>query len=196
MPSSKDDFKEWFIESMVPLHSNGNAGFIFALVAFPLLERYLRNKSSCPEGEQLKPPFFTELGQMFSEISGKENDFWDCYRNGLLHQVTFPKAKLKKGIWVNLPPAGLSGHDRRPIYFNQTFGAFFLNPLEFFTHVTKTICDNFGTYEQAESATQYPLPAISNPSTVQPGTTPTITGLPLSSGSYNLPPPSPPPPEE
>ena len=79
---------------MVPLRSDGNAGFIFALVAFPLLERYIRNKSSCPEGEKLKPQFFAELGQMFSEILGKENAFWDCYRNGLLHQVTFPKAKL------------------------------------------------------------------------------------------------------
>lgn len=178
---------------MVPLRSDGNAGFIFALVAFPLLERYLRNKSSCPEGEPLKPQFFTELGQMFSEILGKENDFWDCYRNGLLHQVTFPKAKLKKGIWVNLPPAGLSGHDPKPIYFHQTLGAFFLNPLEFFTHVTKTILSDFGTYEQVNPVTQYSLPTIISPSTAQAGTTPTVAGLPLSSGTYNL--PSPPPPK-
>jgi hypothetical protein len=190
MPSSKDDFEKWFITSMAPLRRDGNAGFIFALVAFPLLERYLRNKSSCPEGEPLKPQFFTALGEMFSEILGKQDAFWDCYRNGLLHQVTFPKAKLnKKGIWVNLPPAGLSGHDLRPIYFHQTFGAFFLNPLEFFTHVTKTIWNDFGTFEQVNPATQYSLPTIINPGTVQPGTTPTISGLPLSSGSYNLPPP-------
>ena len=188
--SSKNDFKEWFIESMVPLHSNGNAGFIFALVAFPLLERYIRNKSSCPEGKPLKPQFFAELGQMFPEVLGKENAFWDCYRHGLLHHVTFPKAKLNnKGIWVNLPPAGLSGHDPRPIYFNQTFGAFFLNPREFFTHVTKTILSDFGTYEQVDPATQYPLATVSNPSTAQAGTTPTIASLSLSSGSYNLPPP-------
>jgi hypothetical protein len=63
------------------LRSDGNAGFIFALVAFPLLERYIRNKSSCPEGESLKPQFFAELGQMFPEILGKESAFWDCYRN-------------------------------------------------------------------------------------------------------------------
>jgi hypothetical protein len=190
MPSSEDDFKKWFITSMAPLRSDGNAGFIFALVAFPLLERYIRNKSSCPEGEPLKPQFFAELGKMFSEVSGKENAFWDCYRNGLLHQVTFPKAKLKKGIWLNLPSAGLSGHDPRPIYFNQTFGAFFLNPLEFFTHVTKTILSDFGTFEQVDPATQYPLATISNPSTARDGITPTLGGLSLSSGSYNLPPKS------
>ena len=74
---------------------------------------------------------------MFSEVSGKENAFRDCYRNGLLHQVTFPKAKLKKGIWLNLPSAGLSGHDPRPIYFNQIFGAFFLNRSSFLPMLRK-----------------------------------------------------------
>ena len=46
MATAEDDFRKWFVESLAPLRSNGaRAGFVFAMVAFPLLERYLRNKS-------------------------------------------------------------------------------------------------------------------------------------------------------
>ena len=153
-----EDFKSWFVESLKPLRTNGHAGFIFVLIAFPLLERYLRGKSGCPEGQTLTQRFFSNLGTLFPRISGKENDFWNCYRNGLLHQVTFPKAKLtKNGIWVGLPEAGLSGHDKGPVYYDLASNQFFLNPLAFFDLVTSTILADFPPYESAGSA-NYRLP--------------------------------------
>jgi hypothetical protein len=57
MATAEDDFRKWFVESLAPLRSNGDAGFVFAMVAFPLLERHLRNKSGCPEGKPLKEVF-------------------------------------------------------------------------------------------------------------------------------------------
>jgi len=48
--TAEDDFKKWFVESLEPLRNNDDAGFIFAMIAFPILERYLRRKSALPEG--------------------------------------------------------------------------------------------------------------------------------------------------
>ena len=53
MATAEDDFRKWFVESLAPLRSNGDAGFVFAMVAFPLLERYLRNKSQENFNERL-----------------------------------------------------------------------------------------------------------------------------------------------
>lgn len=183
MSTAQTDFENWFVKSLNPLRDNGDAGFIFALVAFPLLERYLRNKSRNPEGEALKEPFYTALGEEIKEVKGKEHPFWECYRNGLLHQVTFPKKKRdRKGIWVELPAAGLSGHDLKPVYCDQSAG-FFLNPVAFFDHVKDMILKDFSTYEMANPSTQYPLPAVGTPSTAQPKTVPTINIPIMVSGS-------------
>jgi hypothetical protein len=72
MTPAQSDFKKWFVNSLKDLRDNGNTGFIFALVAFPLLERYLRNKSRCPEGQELTRAFFDNLGQSIKEVLGME----------------------------------------------------------------------------------------------------------------------------
>jgi hypothetical protein len=183
MSNAETDFRRWFVDSLAPLRNNGDAGFIFVMVAFPLLERYLRNKSGTAEGESLGTDFFDLLGEVLPDIVNKRNDFWQCYRNGLLHQVAFPKAKPmwdkknKARIWVDLPPSGISGHDERPVYFHQQWGAFILNPIAFFDHVTKTILDNFAVYEGQDPSTQYPRPQVYSPSTVQSDIVPTVLGL-------------------
>jgi hypothetical protein len=127
MATAESDFRKWFVESLAPLRKNGDAGFIFVFVSFPLLERYLRRKSRCPDGENLTDGFFSQLGFLFGGIAGNEREFWDCYRNGLLHQATFPQAKLDKRtrICVTLPDAGISGHDYRPVYFLPETRQFF-----------------------------------------------------------------------
>ena len=151
MATAEADFRNWFVESLNPLRTNGNAGFIFVFVAFPLLERYLRGKSSCPDGENLTDGFFKQLSLLFSDIAGSEHRFWDCYRNGLLHQATFPQATLDKrrGIWLTLPDAGISGYDPRPVYFLPETTQFFLNPISFFDAVTNAILNDFSTYEKS-----------------------------------------------
>jgi hypothetical protein len=104
----------------------------------------LRGKSSCPDGENLTDGFFKQLSLLFSDIAGSEHRFWDCYRNGLLHQATFPQAKLDKrrGIWLTLPDAGISGYDPRPVYFLPETTQFFLNPISFFDAVTDAILND------------------------------------------------------
>ena len=63
MSNAETDFRRWFVDSLAPLRNNGDAGFIFVMVAFPLLERYLRNKSGTAEGESLGTDFFDLLGE-------------------------------------------------------------------------------------------------------------------------------------
>jgi hypothetical protein len=174
MAASEADFRKWFIDSLAGLRKNGDAGFIFILVAFPLLERYLRRKSHCPDGQNLTPTFFTNLGTLFSEINGREREFWDCYRNGLLHHVTFPRAKLHKGAWNALPEAGISGHDSRPVYFLPATKEFYVNPTSFFDAVTSAILADFATYESGGTTTNYNLPSVLDPTGAAPQIVPTI----------------------
>lgn len=179
MATAEEDFENWFVNSLADLRGNGNARFILALVAFRLLERYLRNKSGCPEGKPLKDVFFEARSRIIPDLEGREHEFWDCYRNGLLHQVTFSKATIGKGgVWVDLPPAGISGYDSRPVYFDEHVGGFFLNPIKFFDHVAAAIQGDFGTYEGSDDS-KFPLPTIAIPGFGDVGTVPTI--------NFNLP---------
>ena len=180
MATSEADFRKWFVDSLAKLRTNGDAGLIFLLVAFPLLERYARRKSRCPDGENLTDAFFSTLGTLFKEITGREREFWNCYRDGLLHHVTFPRAKLvkKTGAWTTLPDAGISGHDSRPVYFLPATKEFYVNPVSFFDVVTSKILADFATYETG-STTNYDLPSMLDPSGAVSHIVPTI--------NFNLP---------
>jgi hypothetical protein len=174
MSAAEEEFRKWFLESLEPLRKNSHAGFIFVFTAFPLLERYLRRKNNCPDGDSLTDAFFTNLGILFPDFIGKEREFWHCYRNGLLHQATFSRQKKKKdGIWVALPGAGISGHKPSPVYFLPGTNEFYLNPSSFFDTVTQQILGDFATYESI-GAGQYHLPSVLDGSTVVPGLVPTI----------------------
>jgi len=179
MKNSEVEFRKWFVDSLDDLRTNGDAGFIFLLVAFPLLERFLRRRSQCPEGQNLNDSFFRNLSALFGEIAGREKDFWSCYRNGLLHHVTFPRAKLaKKGVWRTLPEAAISGHDSRPVYFLAASKQFYVNPTSFFDAVTSAILADFATYESSGTA-NYNLPSVLDPLGAVPQIVPTI--------NFNLP---------
>jgi hypothetical protein len=177
------NFRKWFVDALDPLRRKGDAGFIFAFVSLPLLERYLRQKSGAGEAIRLPPQFFVELGKLFPEIAGREDRMWHCYRNGLLHQAAFSQQKRRQGMVVVLN-AALSGHDKRPIYYDISGDCFYMNPEEFFDRVTNTILGDFAAYLGSLSPA-HRLPTIAFPSTVIPGVAPTITGLiPGASGSY------------
>ena len=98
-------------------------------------------------GEAISFPtqFFVKLRSLFPEIAGRENSMWHCYRNGLLHQAAFSQAKRRQGIVVVLN-AALSGHDKRPIYYDISGDCFYMNPEEFFDRVKNTILGDFTTY--------------------------------------------------
>jgi hypothetical protein len=183
MTNSQADFRKWFVDSLSPLRPSGDTGFIFLLVAIPILERYLRRKSRCPDGQELNEAFFNELSKFLGEISGRERDFWSCYRNGLLHHVTFAQAKWmkKEKEWRELPKAAISGHDPRPVYFDQAKNEFYVNPIAFFDLLTIAVLADFATYE-SDGDIRYSLLSTRDPLGAMPNVVPTI--------NLNLPKPS------
>jgi hypothetical protein len=50
MDCHKKNFEVWYKAILEGLYSNRNAGFVILMVAFPLLERYLREKSGLHDG--------------------------------------------------------------------------------------------------------------------------------------------------
>ena len=118
MTDHEENFRKWFVDALDPLRGKGDAGFIFAFVSLPLLERYLREKSGAGEAISLRTQFFVELGKLFPEIAGREDRMWHCYRNGLLHQAAFSQVKRHQGMVVVLN-AALSGHHKRAIYYDS-----------------------------------------------------------------------------
>ena len=68
MTDDETYLRNWYINALAPLRHNGDAGFIFAFVSLPLLERYLREKSGAGEARILPQAFFDELRALFPEI--------------------------------------------------------------------------------------------------------------------------------
>lgn len=155
MNEHRKNFNNWFKNILATLYSNREAGFVILMVAFPLLERYLREKSGVHEGK-LNDDFYHKLSSLFPELVTKDKafQFWQVYRNGLLHQVTFSK-QMKKGIkmpdgWVSSDVAILS------IDNNSNF---WVHPAKFAQRVVQTVEDDFATFEAGHSA-NHPLPKV------------------------------------
>ncbi|MEE8329333.1 MAG: hypothetical protein V3R54_05325, partial [Thermodesulfovibrionia bacterium] len=89
MNKNLDNFRVWYSKILEALYLKENAGFVILMISFPLLERYLREKSGVHEGN-LNDSFHSELQTIFPVLTSQEiaKQFWHVYRNGLLHQVT------------------------------------------------------------------------------------------------------------
>jgi len=156
MTSNYDNFKAWFKDILEGFYSNRNAGFVILMVAFPLLERYLREKSGIHEGSY-NDNFYKELAVIFPELRYAQDakDFWQVYRNGLLHQGTLSQ-KNRSGI--KMPDAWVSNDSMAAVSKNGT--DFWVHPANFARHVIDIIEKDFPTFEGRHS-TAHPLPTIS-----------------------------------
>jgi len=160
MPDHRADFKQWFVEAMAPLKTNGPATFIFAMVAFPLLERYLRGKCNIPDSSSgLNSDAYAWLNKAFPDLSNRAIEFWPGYRHALLHQVTFQDFRYLNRQKVVIARPHISGFDIRPVYLNASENCFYLNPVAFFDFVIDKILNDFSHYESPS----LPLPTPFNP---------------------------------
>jgi hypothetical protein len=132
MSTPVENFKLWYADIIRGLYSTRDAGFVIVLVTFPLLERYVRQKTDLSE-DHLKPRFYKELVRLFPVLENETSatEFWNLYRNKLLHIVT------SKG-WLS--------HDL-PASIIIDNGKFKLHPVEFAKQVLKIIEDDFTTFE-------------------------------------------------
>lgn len=125
------------------------------MISFPLLERYLREKSSVHEGN-LTDLFYSELQIIFPSLNSQDiaKQFWHVYRNGLLHQVTLSQ-KNSKGM--KMPTGWL--HKQVDLLTIDKSGDFWVHPVKFSKKVIEVIENDFSIFEGQHSP-NHPLPKV------------------------------------
>lgn len=148
-----DNFNSWYIATLERLYPNRDAGFAILMIAFPLLERYLRKKVKLLPIDNLSDSFFAELALLFPVLSNSSTakNFWQVYRNGLLHAVTLSRQNRRgNGMQV-----GWVSHDNPMITIED--GTFWIHPVDFTKKVIETIQNDFKTFEGlVDSQSQLP----------------------------------------
>lgn len=163
------NFDAWYKGGLDRLYPHRDAGFAILLIAFPLLERYLRQKVRLTSDQNLSDAFFNELAQLFPTLKTRTaaKDFWQIYRNGLLHEITLSR-QARGGAAM---PVGWVSHDKSLITI-ESDGSMWINPVEFAQMVVATIDANFATFEGTPS-TSGRLPTVKpQPGAASASTTP------------------------
>lgn len=157
MNEKKDNFKLWYTRILKSLYDDTNAGFVILMIAFPLLERYLREKSGVYQ-EDLSKKFYDELCKIFPALKTDRiaKDFWQVYRNGLLHQAALSE-KTKWGR--TMPKAWLTSEDIEQIKFDENKKTFWINPNGFAQKVVEVIEKDFQTFE-GQGSPDHSMPRI------------------------------------
>jgi hypothetical protein len=178
--TSRENFRSWFVNVLEALYRHREAGFVILMTAFPLLERYLRQRSGIPaETDRLSDRFYDELRRLFPQLPdrNKAKIFWTICRNGLLHQATFSEQRASFGHY------GFASHDLEEAIIIDQDGNFGVQPVYFAKQVLENIDKDFGTYEGAASAAP-PLSAVTPYDYYVGHTTHTITGTGLPSTPF------------
>ncbi|UCC99993.1 MAG: hypothetical protein JSW66_08940 [Phycisphaerales bacterium] len=158
MNDNLKNFKEWYVRILQDLYDTREAGFVILMVAFPLLERYLREKSGVHEGTlKSNKRFYDELRAILPELRDQETarQFWGAYRHGLLHQVTI-SLKQHQGNEIDV---WMVTHDIGDILYQHSNGDFFMHPVNFAEKVIDVIENDFPTFEGPNSP-GHPLPTV------------------------------------
>ena len=103
MATNYENYRSWYADLLPTLFPDRNAGFIILMVALPLLERYLRQIVGLGPKDNLNEDCMKELCKLFPELPDKtaSRQFWDVFRNGILHQVTLSREN-RKGVYCLL----------------------------------------------------------------------------------------------
>jgi len=173
MTTEQDNFQKWFVSPLRTLNKEADAAFTVLMVAIPLLERYLREKSGVDEGD-LNDAFYDEFHTIFgAPARDLVPKLWRCYRHGLLHQATFSKRNRRGRVM----PASFITSQVALIEYDSQEDAFYVNPETFSEKVIVEIQHNFGVFE-ARSSVNHPLPQVRSTSgATDPGDVPPPTGV-------------------
>lgn len=151
--TERDRFEQWWARPIEDLVKDERNGFAVLALTFPVLERYLREKSKTAEGK-LRDPFYRELSNVVPELAPlpsplQPSDFWHAYRNGLLHQATF---SMQKENGTPVPGAWIKPWQSDVVGYDSAEGCFCINPAKFSERVLQRIRGDFSTFLGASSA--------------------------------------------
>jgi hypothetical protein len=135
------NFRSWYSDILRDLSRQENAGLAMLMIAFPLLERYLREKSGAQENNHPPEAFFVELRKIFPVLSDNSiaRKFWADFRQGLLREVTLTQQPSELGASSHQTAALLT--------VDAAAGRFELCPALFVGKVIETIEADFRTFE-------------------------------------------------
>jgi hypothetical protein len=126
--TARENFDAWFAKILRDSYDNDDAGYVRVMIAFPLLERYVRLKVKYGPNHR---EFNDEIASLFDLKSGEQAaEFWKTYRHRLLHNGT------SEG-WLS----GIQS----PVLFSN--GSFQLNLIKFVERVLEIIEGDFATFE-------------------------------------------------
>lgn len=176
------DFEIWFEHPIQAMNADPNGAFAVMMLTLPLAERYFREKAGIGDAV-LNSAFHIEFAQAFNITEQISKDFWQVYRNGLMHQATLSKVN-RNGITM---PRGCmtlkTAATPQSINFDSGTNEFAVLPKEFSEEVINIIRRDFPTFE-SQGNVKHPAPIFLNntkfttfPAPYQ-GPTPGATGVP------------------
>jgi len=178
MPTAKETFFSYFEDPIKILQKTPNCALGVVILCFPLLERYLRETSGCKQDKPLNDKFFEDLRVILPALNSlvQAKQFWQVYRNGLLHQGAFSAADRKGTIM----PYGVITGDTPALGYESTTDTFYVNPKLFSDAVLDFIREDLATLS-APAATNHEMPGV--------GSQPSSSGNPPSfdTGTGNFP---------
>jgi len=151
-------FRTWFMEPLEVLYEM-QAGFPIMLVILPILERFLREVSGVAEGS-LDDDFFDVLIELFPALKSRDlaRRFWQTYRNGLLHQLSF---SLRDRRGRAMPSACITFDQEEAVLVHEE-DQVSVNPISFGKLVTEVILDDYEVMA-GEASPNHPLPFVFPP---------------------------------
>jgi hypothetical protein len=130
--TSRENFELWFGKPLATLLADEHSGFAVVMIAFPILERYLRATSGAePNSSQFNQALLGVLPEL--KDTKNANLFWSIYRHGVLHNVALSRETH-----------GLSSI--KPIVEVWPNGKVWMNPNLFAKRVLDTIRNDFARF--------------------------------------------------
>lgn len=158
-PLHLKNFHRWIRDPVRRISRQNHTGFAVAMIAFPVLERWIRGKVGIGSSQLKGEPgekFYTELAVQFEALrdpagacsQNVARAFWKAFRHGIFHQATFSREPLKKP----LPPAFCLFGPRsgQPIDTKISPLTFIVDPGAFAERVISIIESDFASYEAGD----------------------------------------------
>jgi len=142
LQTTEDKYKLWIKSPLERLLNEEHTDFVIMLIALPMLERYLREKSGAKERLKLPPLFYVEFGNLFPELKQDKDrrTFWEVFRHGLAHQFMM---NTESGTSARL--------DRKGPLVSYDSNVFTVNAPEFARRAMAQIESDFHTFEASSS---------------------------------------------
>jgi hypothetical protein len=156
MANDIGNFKSWFEDVLRDLYPRHEAGLAILLISFPILERYLRQMANISLNHKVtKEAGMKELLKLLPELNSTKDarKFWNIYRNGLLHTLTF------REDYSGVPfRSGGASHDISDI-LTKKGKDYWIHPVKFARHIVSAVESNFKTF-QGDPNAKSSLPKI------------------------------------